>query len=133
MAQFSFELRYYDAKQAMDNNRPEYYTKKFLDYKVFTSPIWQSILTSNQWMKPPGEDEFRMVVDPKVSYKINLNKYILRCQDKNFKDKMQSVETPFVVNKPDPDVVQDQEKIKGFWGKLKAFYNAPNKKEFINT
>ena len=89
----------------MDNNRPEYYTKKFLDYKVFTSPIWQSILTSNQWMKPPGEDEFRMVVDPKVSYKINLNKYILRCQDKNFKDKMQSVETPFVVNKPDPEVV----------------------------
>lgn len=127
MALFAYELRVYDAEQAIKNNRPEYYTKKFLDYKVFVSPIWQAILTSNQWTKGPGDIDFRMIVDPKVQFKMNLGKYIFRCQDSNFAERHGCKESPFVVNIPDENVVKDVENAQGFWGKIKAFWNASDR------
>ena len=136
MALFSYELRVFDAEQAIKNNKPEYYnkyTKKFLDYGVFTSPIWQAILTSNQWTKAPGDDEFRMIVDPRVCFKMNLGKFIFRCQDANFPIKHGVKESPFVVNIPEKDVVNDIQDSKGFWGKIKAFLDAKNKQEWIDT
>jgi hypothetical protein len=64
-----------DAKKAVENNRPDYYTKKILDYKVITSPIWEDILYSNHWVDnppPPGETMAKMIVDDKVMFKLNL-------------------------------------------------------------
>lgn len=79
-----------------------HYTKKFLEYGVFKDKIWQTILTSNQWVKPPGEEKHRMIVDENVFFNFNLGNLILRCEDSHFSTSAGVRESPYVVNTPDP-------------------------------
>lgn len=136
MAQFAFELRYFDAQKAKEENgRPDYFTKKLLSYKVITSPIWEAILTSNHYVEkpnPPGETFPRMIVDPKVQFKMNLGKPSFRCEDKLFEKEQGRQEYPKVVSFPNEELL---EKIKGksFFGKLKEWAKSDSKSELITT
>ena len=69
-----------------------------------------------------------MIVDPNVCFKMNLGKFIFRCQDANFPIKHNVKESPYVVNIPEPDIVKDVSDASGFWGKLKAFINSKDRR-----
>lgn len=63
---------------------------------------------------------------------MNLNGAIFRCKDTNFAVKQGAKESPYVVNLPDKEILDDIDG-KKFWGKFKAFVNANDKKEFTRT
>lgn len=56
MPQFAYELRkkdfdvYNSNDEEFQNLQPDYFTKKFLDLGVITSPIWQAIIKSNYYV-----------------------------------------------------------------------------------
>ena len=107
-ALFAYELRVFDAKMAKKSNKPDYYTKKILDLRVITSPIWETILYSNHYNDPApaGEIMSRMIVDDKVLFRLNLGVNTFRCEDKSFlKDEAGAVEKPLIVSYPDETLV----------------------------
>jgi len=125
----------YDARKAKENNKPDYYTKKILDYKVVTSSIWEDILYSNNWIDNPpypGNHQGKMIVDEKVCFKLNLGEMAFRCEDKNFYKEAGNTEKPMVVSYPDENLANDM-KNKGFFSKLKGYLTSDNKTEFKDT
>ena len=136
MALFAFELRYYDAQQAKEENgRPDYYTKKLLSYKVITSPIWEAIITSNHFSNTnlPDEKFPRMIVDPKVQFKLNLGEPIFRCEDKGFAKEAGHEEKPVVTSMPNEKLLE-QVKSKNFFRRVQKYFqtNSEDKTELWN-
>ena len=126
-------MRVFDAKKSKENNKPDYYTKKILDYKVVTSPLWEDILYSNNWVDnppPPGCSDGRMIVDEKVQFRLTLEDKVFRCEDKNFAKEVGVTEKPMVVSYPDEELTNKM-KDKGFFGKLKGLISSDSRGDYV--
>ena len=129
MAIFAFHLRVEDTKQAKDNNEFNHYTNKILALNAITSKIWKDIILSNKWVLPPEEEEYRMIVDPNVLFKMNLGELVFRCEDGRFSKNAGIKEIPYVVKLPDETLLEDISK----YGFFRAWWKSPNKTQVWQT
>ena len=138
MPQFAYELRMFDYNvnnskdEEYKNLQPDYFTKKFLDLGVITSPIWQAIIKSNHYQIYPDDIQGRMIVDPKVQFRLSLGEYVLRCQDKKFGLAKNVEERPIVVAKPDEQMLEQMENSSKF-ERFKKLLKSDNREKVFNT
>ena len=75
---------------------------------MITSAVWKKIIKSNHWeVDLPGENGERMIVDPKVLFKMNLGEFVFRCEDERFAKTEGAKESPYVAKLPDEAVLSE--------------------------
>ena len=103
LAQFAFQLRWFDAKEHTN----DYFTKKFLDYRnkngdlAIKSEIWRKIILSNSVKIGPAKEDYEVFVDPNLKFRLTLGEqfqYTMRCDNEftNHNNRHQ----PYIVSQP---------------------------------